>query len=409
MSRKWYNPISWFQNGAYDESTNVEDPEVPLSNAEAINDASSDVKIDEEKALTVSTVFRCVMLLADTIAGLPIKIYSSDGEEQTDHKYKKLITAEPNTKTTKFGFFQWMMIRALLWGDAFVEIRRKGNGEAFELIPIPNNQVEVVDGKKQVSYKVTADPNKPGDTRNIPSRNMLHILGLNVDGFQGYDAIRKSARVMLSLVISMEKSSERMHKNGTMPSGLVTHPREFSPAALRNLRQTFNKIYQGVANAGKTIFLDGGMTWENIQMSFKDAEMLESRRFGIEEIARFFGVPLNMIGELTKNTSWGTGIEQQNIAFVMFTLLPWMVRIEQEFNRKLMLDSGDYIKLKAQGLMRGDMTTRKEFYSAMIQHAVINPNMVARLEDWPEYEGGDQYYRMANLVPVGEENENQTD
>lgn len=387
----WWNIFS-----SNNDSTNIEDPNVPLSNAEVINDEAESKPVREKDALTVSAVFRSVMLLADSMAGLPIKVFDIDGTENNNHENAELLRQKPNDKNTPFTFYQCLMIRALLWGNAYAQIRRDGAGRAVSMILRSPDDVEVVPVGDRLAYRV-----KIGETFvPVPDRDMIHVPGLCFDGDEGMKAIRHCAQKMLSLAVFMETSSVRLHKNGTMPSGQIIAKKGFSEKAVANLKRTFNRVYSGVKNAGKTLFLDNEMEFKPISMTFKDAEMLESRRFQVEEVARFFGIPLHMIGELTKSTSWGTGIEQQNIAFVVFSLNPWLIRFEQELNRKIMRGKG-YLKFKVQGLLRGDSAARKEFYASAIQHGWMKPNEARKLEDLPTDDPlGDKLYISANLIPL---------
>ncbi|RYG75568.1 MAG: phage portal protein, partial [Alphaproteobacteria bacterium] len=164
--------------------------------------------------------------------------------------------------------------------------------------------------------------------------------------------------------------------------------------------------FVGAMNDGRPMLLDNGMKWDQLTINPEDAQMLETRRFSVEEIARVFGVPPHMIGHTENSTSWGTGLEQQTLGFVKFTLRRRLERIEQSLEKQLLTAqdraAGVTIEFNLEGLLRGDSANRATFYREMTQIGVMTINEVRALENLPPVEGGDVPRMQMQNVPITE-------
>lgn len=137
--------------------------------------------------------------------------------------------------------------------------------------------------------------------------------------------------------------------------------------------------------------LEDGMEWKSISMSNDDAQFLETRKFSITDIARWFGIPPHMIGDVERSTSWGTGIEAQTIGFVTYGLLPWLTLFEQAFESALILEEDAYLRFNVTGLLRGDAAARFAVYDIAIRSGIYSPNDCREFEEQNPREGGDEY------------------
>ena len=141
------------------------------------------------------------------------------------------------------------------------------------------------------------------------------------------------------------------------------------------------------------------MKWSSMQINPTDAQTLETRRYQVADIARVFGVPLHLLGETEKATSWGSGIEQQTIAFIQYVIRPWLVSIEQELNRKL-FRAPYFCEHVLAGILRGDSKARSDYYSKGINNGFMTPNEARKAENLPPKEGGDRLYLNSASLPL---------
>jgi HK97 family phage portal protein len=159
---------------------------------------------------------------------------------------------------------------------------------------------------------------------------------------------------------------------------------------------------KGIANAHKAVVLDSGAKFQQLTIPPEDAQFIETRRFQISEVARIFGVPPHMLMDTEKSTSWGTGIEQQGIGFVVYTLRPWLTRVEQRLT-KMLRPNNVFAKYSVEGLLRGDTQGRYAAYAQGRQWGWLSINDIRKLEDLPPVDGGDAYITPLNMQPAGTE------
>lgn len=359
--------------------------------------------VNELNAVRATAVFRCVSIIAGTIASLPWNVYrrTRDGSRELagDHPVHRLLHEQPNETTSSFTYRQIIAASLLTNGNGYSIIGRTNGGRVLDLLQLPPQAVEVERVGAPGAWRLRYTANVDGKRYPLDQADVIHVPGLGFDGIKGVSVISAVGRQSIGLALALEESAARMAASGARPSGVVTVDKALSPQALENLRGTFRNLYSGVEKTGATVFLDKGMTWSAMQISPHDAELLESRRFQVTDVARVFGVPPWMLGETDKSTSWGTGIESQKIGFVEFVIRPWLVAIEQEYNRKL-LRPPYFCEFALEGLLRGDSKTRSEFYSSAINNAWMTPNEVRQRENLPAVEAGGRLYINSASVPL---------
>lgn len=400
----WLRKI--FNASPENPSTDLARPDTWLF--EALGGAASDsgIYVSKRSAMQVSAVFRCVSILADTIASLPLVVYErKDGQKvpAPNHPAYKLLHDAPNEAMTSFTWREHLLASLLLDGDAFSPVRWAGNGYPLEFAYISSDRCEVLRTPSGgLAYRVTE---LSGEQHVVAAGDMIHVPGLGFDGLRGMSVITAVARQSVGLALAMDGQLAKLHANGARPSGIVEVAQGLSPDAFKRLRSEFDGMHSGVSNAGRTVYLDKGMTWKPATISPVDAQTLESRRFQVADIARIFGVPPHMVGETDKSTSWGSGIEQMTIGFVQYSIRPWLVRIEQELNRKL-FGRNYFCEFNLEGLLRGDSKTRAEFYASGIQNGWMKPNEARKLENLPPDPSGDKLYANGTLQPLEASGEN---
>ncbi len=359
------------------------------------------VYVDDKRALTISAVWGATRVVSESLAVLPWKVYERLGDDKkkvvTDTPYARVL-AKPNPELTAFSYREAKLAHLLLWGNSYAEIEKDMSGRPLALWPIPPDRVEPArDENNRLVYKVW---NQYGPDVIFDAQDILHVHGLGWDGVQGYSVVSMAART-LGIAIAQDEFSAGFYKNGAQIGGVLMHPNKLQKAGRDELREQWQQIYGGAPNAGKTAVLWEGMQYQALGIPQKDAQFLESREFSIEEIARWFRVPPHKIADLRR--AHFNNIEEQNLDFVTETLLPWAVRIEQEYDAKLTRGRGKfYSKLNFDARLRATLEKRSESYATARQWGWMSANDIRRLEDQDPLpaEQGDVYLSPANMVPT---------
>ena len=373
--------------------------------------ADSGEKVDEKSAMQIATVYACVRLLAETVAGLPLHLFrqkngDSEKERATDHPLYRILYRQPNPEMTSFSFRETMMTHLLLWGNAYSQIIRDGKNNVLALYPLLPDAVEVDrDEKGQIYYIYHAYTDEvPGDNnKDIYFRNdeIFHVPGLGFNGLVGFSPIAMMKNA-LGTTLAVEKYGSSFFRNGAQPSGVLEHP-----GVLKNpekIRENWTSVYGGANNAHKVAVLEEGMQYKAISLPPEDSQFLSTRQFGVNEICRIFRVPPHMVQDLEHATF--SNIEHQSIDFVVHTLTPWLVRFEQAIVKDLLLpDEQDTLfpKFNVDGLLRGDYQSRMQGYATGISNGFLSPNDIRRLENMdliPAEKGGDDYYLNSGYVKL---------
>ncbi len=361
-------------------------------------------QVSETTAIQVTAVFACVRLLGQVLASLPLHTYrrTAEGREKAQdlQLYFTLHTLW-NQECTSYTGRLIMMVNLLLTGAAYAEIVRNRAGEVIELWPIPSNRVMPRRNQKtqDVFYEVyTMD----GKTRLLYQEQMLHIPWVGTGNFDTFKPVML-AREAIGLSLAAEEFGSRFFSEGANASGIAEYPGKLTDEAYERFKKTFTDKYTGLSKGHRVMFLEQGLKFTKLTFNPTEAQALETRRFQIEEIARFYGVPLHLVQEHSKSTSWGTGIEEMNIGFVIFSLRPYLVCWEQEFTRSIFTDSERrvyYSEFSVEGLLRGDSKARAEFYTAMFNIGVYSQNDIRARENDNPFDGGDKHYVPLNMVAI---------
>lgn len=364
--------------------------------------------VDERSAMQISTVYACVRLLAESVAGLPLHLYRSDGEggkvRARDHPLYKVLYRQANPEMTSFSFWEAMMVHMLLYGNAYSQILRDGRNNVVGLYPLMPDRVEVdrkESGELYYIYHAYTDEVPGEKNRDVvfSREEIFHIPALSFNGLIGFSPIAMMKN-SLGTTIAVEKYGSSFFKNGAQPSGVLLHPGVVKDP--QRIRENWNAVYGGAGNAHKIAVLEENMDYKSISLPPEDSQFLSTREFGVEEICRIFRVPPHMVGDLRRATF--SNIEHQAISYVVYTLAPWLNRIEQAIIKDVLLEEEKDIyfpKFNCDGLLRGDRQSRMESYSVGFANGFLSPNDIRRLEDMdpiPDEEGGNIYVTNGTYI-----------
>lgn len=353
---------------------------------------SSGKFVNERSAMQTVAVYACVRILSETIAGLPLSVYEHTDvgkEKAMNHSLYYLLHNEPNPEMTSFVFREALMSHLLLWGNAYAQIIRDGNGRVLALYQLlPDRMIVDRNVNDRLYYQYQTDK---GLVILSPDE-LLHIPGLGFDGVIGYSPIAM-AKNAVGMAIATEEYGASFFANGANPGGVLEHPGVVKDP--KRVRESWNAVYQGSKNAHRIAVLEEGMKFQSIGIPPEQAQFLETRKFQINEIARIFRIPPHMIGDLEKSSF--SNIEQQSLEFVKYTLDPWVVRWEMAMQKALLSPSEKqryFIKFNVDGLLRGDYASRMNGYATGRQNGWLSANDIRELENMnriPSEEGGDLY------------------
>lgn len=352
--------------------------------------------ITEQTALTLSTVWACTSLVSETIGTLPLHIYkkTANGRERADdYQLSYILRNKPNTKSTSSVLWQSTVASMLLRGNGILKKLTVGN-KLVGLQFMPYDKLQIVldfDGNAEF-YEIRPR----GMTVKIPTKDIVRIPNFTIDGNWGLSSITYGAKMFSNSLNSME-SANKMLEKGLLQTIVFKTDKRVKSEQRDEFRRNLEKI-TGAMNAGQSPLLEDGMTAESLSLNPKDAQLLESRAFSVEEICRWFRVDPSMIGHGNAVSNWGTGLEQKMIGFLTFTLRPILTRIEQAINNELIPieDRGTYYaEFSIDGLLRGDSSSRATFFREMVNAGIMTRDEVRKLENLPPL-GGNAEKLMTN-------------
>jgi len=361
------------------------------------------VEVNERNALSIPAVFACVRAISEDVAKLPIHVYrqTETGKERLrNHPLARLVRDRPNPHMSWFDLASTSTAHALTWGNGYVEIVRDGNGRPSEFWPLEPDRVEVRRStvKPEEIVYIYDDP-ALGKRRTIFEVDVLHVKGLGYDGLIGYSVIGW-ARKSLGLTAAAEKFGSSFFGNSSLPKGVLEHPGVLGEEAQKNLRESWEKIHRGVGNYGRVAILEEGMKFTALTIPPEDAQFLETRQFQIPEVCRWFRMPPHKVADLTRATF--SNIEHSSIEYVGDTLLPWLVRWEQEIRRKCFTggEGNLFVEFVTAALLRGDLKSRYDAYAIGRQWGWLSPDDVREFENLNpiEGDGGKIYLVPANMT-----------
>ncbi|MFA5436654.1 MAG: phage portal protein, partial [Candidatus Neomarinimicrobiota bacterium] len=323
---------------------------------------------------------------------------------------------QPNPEMTAMRYRTTLQGHLASWGNAYSFIDWGGNGYPSALWPLRPDRVRVERKAGRLEYKYTPEN---GAEFVVPSGYMLHIPGFGYDGVMGYSPIAL-AREAIGLGMAADEFGARYFGSGTHPGMIIQHPKKIDPKVKSDLKASLRETYSGLGKSHRMMLLEDGMEAKSIVIDPKDSQFLETRKFQINEICRLFHVPPHMLADVEKSTSWGSGIEEQNIGFITHTMRPWFVLWEEEISRVLLLDSEKdeyFFEFDMMALLRGDSVKRWTAYIMGKRNGILNADEIRGWENLnpiPDDLGKEYIVEKnmiglsdlgADVVPQGAENE----
>ncbi|WP_392552916.1 phage portal protein [Orbus wheelerorum] len=372
------------------------------------NGSQTGLSVSPNNAMTLTGVFSCVRVLAESVGMLPCFLYEDTGSERKkairDDLYKLLYIA-PNDYMTPQEFWECIMTNLCLRGN-FYAYKVKINGKVKELLPLDAGAVFAkLDNNWQPVYQVTFPD---GNSQFLTQDDIWHVRIFTKDSFLGISPITQ-ARKAAELAMATEQFGSGLFGNGAVSSGVLQTDQTLTDESFNRLKKEFTENHTGLSNAHKPMILEMGLKWNQISMSSEDAQFLETRKFQLEEICRIFRVPLHLVQNTDRATF--SNIENLGMGFVNYSLIPYLTRIEQRINIGLVEKSKQgrfYAKFNVGALMRGDMSSRYKSYATGINWGILSPNECRDLEDRNPREGGDVFLTPLNMTAnTGKEDEEQ--
>lgn len=359
--------------------------------------STSGVHVDEYTSLNYSAVWAATRLLTGTISTLPRELFRQQGESKQpadDHPARKMFKKEPNEYQGGVVHLEQQFNYLLNWGNAFAEIMRDQFGRVDKLIPIHPSRIPPKnwDSEEGIYYINNDDLTKTP----IREQDLLHVPGLFPEDDRFGKGVVTHAAESIGMGLATEQFGASFFGNGASPSVVLTHPRTLNEEAARNLRKSWRERFSGPKKANGVLVLEEGTTVTPLTIPPEQAQFLSTRQFNITEIARWYNVPPHLLRELSKSSF--NNIESESLHYILISVLPWLVRWEDECNRQLLLDEEKdtlYFKFIVHGMLRGDMQTQSQFFREMFNIGVYDINEIRGLLDLNPVENGD-----LRLIPM---------
>jgi len=367
------------------------------------------VIVGVDGALQVSTVWACVSLLVETISSLPLVTYVSDpeGNRSVDKSLRiyNILHDSPNSRQTSQEFWEQMMLNYFFRGNAYARVLRDGKGEAIALWPLSSEQVEVIvadDGSLVYIYRFD-------NTELIYlESDILHIRGMGngVIGLSRLDYMRSSVGLA---VAAQNHTNKTFGKNARRP-GVLMSDHMLNSDQRAKLKENFDDIVTGKDN--ELYILEAQFKFEALGMAPADIQLLETRKFSVEDLARWFGVPSVLINDASSTTTLGSSVGEIINGFHKLNLRPQLSRIEQAIKKRVLTSrqraKNIEIEFNLDALLRASLGDRMEIYAKGVQNGIYSRNEPRKKENLPPYSGGEIFTAQSNLYPVDKLGEQQS-
>ena len=378
-----------------------------LAQAMAGNANTTGRPVTPATAVGSTAVWAAVRIISESIATLPLRVYERrDGGRviATEHPLYPILHDRPNPRQTAVEYREQQLASLLLWGNAYTWIDRWPSGRPRNLWPIRPDRVtvriDVATENDPVPSLVYVVSTHDGGQRVYAADDILHVRGLSSDGLMGLSPIAVH-RDAVGLEQAEREFAGRFFGNNGRPGGVLKVAGRLSNDAAVRLKQSWETAHRGLENAHRVAVLEEGIEWQSMGMPLQDAQFVEQRRFSIEEIARIFRVPLHLMGDLQRATY--SNIEHQSIEFVVHTIRPWCVRLEQAYATLLYPSERQalYVEHSVDALLRGDIKSRYDAYAVARQWGWLSVNEIRALENLNSVGvDGDSLIQPLNFGPM---------
>lgn len=361
----------------------------------------SGASVTYNTAFMLSTTYGAVRLITDTVSTFPVDTFYRFNGERLPFRPRPMWVWEPDSNITIADHLQQVVVSMLLSHGACVRVFRNDAGEVVNLVVLDPTLVEPVRAQNgDVEFMWN------GRVR-IAAADMIYIPLLrkpgNIKGVCPLDELKQT----FGAAAALDEFAARFFSNGSTTSGVIELPQMLDKIKAAEIKDTFETAHQGNRRAHRVAVLGGGGKFVKTGVDPESAQMLESRRFMVEEIARVFRVPLHMLQVAAPGVQSYASNEQNAIQFANFTLRPIVKKIEDAYSR--LLPGGAFVRLNMDALLRGDLLSRYQSYSIGTQAGFLSTNDIHRLEDMPPVDGGDVYRVPLANIDIASANVVETD
>lgn len=383
--------------GSFGELGSTSDPDAWFARRFGARTSAGPV-VSEQSALQLSVAYACISILAQDVAKLPLHMFeetkAGGSQRVKDHPAAYALHSEANPTTSAFVFRECMQGHLGSWGNAYSNILRDRADRVIGFEIFTPERVRPLKANNGRTYYDVKDDNSNYEA--FSAEEILHIPGFGYDGLVGYSPIAM-ARQAIGLGLAVEEFGARWFGQGQKSGVYLSHPASLSDKAAKRLESYMND-HGGLEHSHLVRVLEEGMELKHIHIPPDDAQFLQTRKFQIAELARFYRMPLHKLQEIDKAIK--ANIEQQSIEYVVDTLNSWLVRWEQELNRKLFRgrERGRFfVKFNTTALLRGDNEARAKFYQSAVGGPFMKPNEARALEEMNPVPGGDELLKPMNM------------
>jgi HK97 family phage portal protein len=340
--------------------------------------------ISQQNSLQIGAVYACVRLLSDTISSLPADTYIRRDGDRVPYRPRPAWVMEPDGPgSSRIDYMQQLVVSMLVSHGAVVQILRDSRGDVAALLPLDPTRVEPQRNATTRRPEYVID----GGTAVLAAEDVIYITEMRRPGtLKGISRVEE-VRQTLGLAKALDEFASRYFSNSASTSGVIEFPGNLTQEQAKDLSTAFEAAHKGLAKAHRPGVLSGGAKFTKVGSDAEQAQMLESRQFSVEEIARIFRVPPSMIGLNTPGAMSYASVEHNAIQFVRYSLLPLVAKIEEAHSRLLTDDA--FLRLNVDGLLRGDSSTQAQIFSTALQAGYMSVNDVRRLLDMRPVDGGD--------------------
>lgn len=355
--------------------------------------------VDEDTALKVGAFYACVLLISDTISTLPLDTFFRQQGARRPFRPRPSWVERPDVELLRTEHYQQVLVSLLLDGNSFTRIFRDNNGDIANLVTVDPTRVEIARDPRtqEVVYRLNGQHGVV-----VMAQDMIHITEIRRPGHMRGTSRVHELKDNIGLAAALQSFAARFFGQGAVTAGVIEVPNALTKEQATNLVDSFAQKHSGFRKAHRPGLLTGGAKFVKTGSAPDEAQMLESRKLAIEEMARIFRVPPHMIGITTPGAMSYASVEQNNINFVTHTLRPYIAKIEDAYSR--LLPGGAFIKFNVDGLLRGDFVTRMQGYTSGLQTGMYSINDVRTLEDLPPTDGGDAHRVSLAHIDLGAAN-----
>jgi len=358
------------------------------------------VSVNPDTMMRLSAVYNAVSTISDTMGMLNTHLYQDDAQgrrKATSSSLYKLLKERPNNMYNAMDFKSILQAHVLIYGNGYAVIHRSSTETIKALEIIHPSDVTVYQYGKGIEAEKRYRVSGYGINRELYDYEIIHIMNYSKDGLEGVSPL-DIMRENLGGQLATEHFGNSFFGNGATVGGVLKMKGRI-PGRDKNERQEwvkmareqFDAMSSGVENMHKVMFLEDGSEFERLTFPPEQIQFIETRRFGVEDVARYFKVPAHMLG--IQDGAKYNNVEHSNLWFYKHTLLPHLTRWEQELNAKLLSErqrKNMYFKFNVQTLLRGDMKSQVEYMEKRVNMQSMTPNEVRMYFEENPIDGGDQ-------------------